>query len=120
MKKANELLDCISNDPKLDNSSDLLASIMETARSNDNIKQLSLLVKNLPSVLDLVSDKIDDWSEDIENDSRIASVLIGLSDVNCTREVTNMSSVLIRANDFSRTKTIAASILLKDSMYGTD
>jgi len=120
MKKVYELLGSIRRDPILDNSDELLTSIMDNARCNESLKKLVLLTKNLPSVANIIKNYVSEWTKDIGNDCRIASLLIVLFDVNCVDQAIKLSSTLIRSTTLSRTKTIAASILLRELMYGND
>ncbi len=119
MQKANKLMQDILNDTLLDNSNEMLSTIIGTARANNSIKQLILLIKNISSVSSIVITNIKDWALDLENDTRIASLLIILSDLNCEDQITDLSSILVRSPSLRRTKIIAASILLKRSIYGT-
>jgi len=118
MKKANELLYLIENDSVFNNLNGLIATI-NTARSNNNIKKLILLNKNISSVSSVISNKISEWSKDSVNDFRIASLLIILSDLCCSEDALILSRRLCSIPHLDITRLIAISILIKESLYGS-
>lgn len=118
MIKIKDILNIIKQDHTFKNIRNIsLNDQISIVRSNDYCKQLIMLARNsAPSVV-AISECIMDLSSDINNDFRIFSLLLVLSDAGVD-EAIELSRVFAQSTDLSSSKLIAINILLKESLYG--
>ena len=119
MEKANELLQLVKGDSSLENIEETnVNTLIDIARKNSLSRKLLLLVKNSDSAKDSVINCINTMIEDPNNDFRIFSMLLLLSDASRTPEAIDLSRSLTTSSNLRTTKLIATNILLRESMYG--
>lgn len=118
MKKARELLKLVNTDSSLEKNVDFaINDQVRVARSNSYCRQLTVLARNSESVVNSIINAVHEMSDNINNDFRICSLILVLSDADVDQAI-ELSREFVQRDDFRKSKLMSTNILLKESLYG--
>lgn len=112
MKIAKTLINSLKNNLLL--PEDKIPFALDAVRENDDIRKLTMLVRNSASALNEVINCINDMTSDSINDLKIFSLMVCLHDANRLQEARKLSMNLCKLSEMKHTRTISHNILLKD------